>query len=201
MKESWSVGARSSNHGERRTEEDLDIEPWTPGSCVLKIKPNHRVEVNCASARNLPQTGNARFHLEKPATMPCLVGGQLVRNRRAWAHQRHVPAKNIKKLWQLVKTGLPKEPADRRNPFVRRKLVYSAGDPGGRRHLLVDQLRNKLPVYAVIVIHIHRSEFQKHELPSVMPDSSLAKENRALRRRLDRDRNHGAERKAQDRED
>ena len=44
-----SVGAGSSDHGERCTEEDFDIEPRTPGGGVFQVESHHFIEIDRAS--------------------------------------------------------------------------------------------------------------------------------------------------------
>src|SRR5258708_7140704 len=79
-----SVGAGPSDHSQRCTEEDFDIEPRTPHSGILQVESNHGIEVDSTSTRNLPQSRDSRFYFEQPATVPCLVSGQFIRNWRPW---------------------------------------------------------------------------------------------------------------------
>ena len=54
-----------------------------------EIQADHFVEGRTAPAGDLPETRDARFHIE-PLPVPQLVSFDFVRNRGAWSNQAHI---------------------------------------------------------------------------------------------------------------
>ena len=77
--------------------------------------------------------GNARLDLQDAATVPGLIGRQLIGNRGTRPDQRHVSAKHVQELGQLIEAGFAQELPDRRNSLVAGQLVDALA-VGGRRN-------------------------------------------------------------------
>src|SRR5207237_10811527 len=80
---------------------------------VADIELHLPMEVDVAAPRDLPETGDSRYCGEPPP-IGRIVEGDLRGNRRARPDQRHLAAKDINELWQLV----------------QRKLAADTPDPG-----------------------------------------------------------------------
>ena len=79
------------NHCERRAQENLQVKPWRPRHGIAKVHPDHIVELDAASARNLPHPGDAGLGFEHAAPVPGLIRRQFVGNCGTRPHQRHLP--------------------------------------------------------------------------------------------------------------
>ena len=54
---------------------------------ISQVEPNHLIERNATSAVHLPQTSNPRLHFQYAPSVPCLIGRDFIRNRRARSDQ------------------------------------------------------------------------------------------------------------------
>src|SRR5262249_42241320 len=95
--------------------------------------------------------------------MPWLVLDDFVCKRRPWSDERHVTTQDVPQLRELVKTGLPQDATDRRNPWVIsdfEQLVGPsfAGDAAG-----LDERADKFVVDLVVGVRVHGTELQHRE--------------------------------------
>src|ERR1017187_10345310 len=159
--------ARTFDYGQRREHEDLGIKPGRPRRCVSQVQPDHVVELDAASAGNLPQPRNSGFDFQYPATVPRLVGCQFIWDWRTGADERHLSFENIQELRQLVEASLTQELPDSSHSRVVRELVYSLAFAGRSFTLPLagNQLQCMLFVNARIVVCVHRSELQECKVP------------------------------------
>src|ERR1035438_5351742 len=104
------ICASTFDYGQRREHEDLGIKPGRPRRCVSQVQPDHVVELDAASAGNLPQPRNSGFDFQYPAAVPRLVGGQFIWDWRTGADERHLSFENIQELRQFVEASLTQEP-------------------------------------------------------------------------------------------
>src|SRR5262245_62913259 len=110
--------------------------------------------------------------------MPGLVLLDLVRQRRARTDQRHVAAKRVDELRQLVEARLAQDAADRRYPGVVRNLEQGRGAGGLLLTAALDERVDVIAMNRLIRVRVHRPEFQHGERPAVLPHASLTKEDR-----------------------
>ena len=87
--------------------QNLKVQPRGPRGCVPEIQSHHFIETDGASTHNLPQPCNSGLYTEQSASVPGLVGSQLIWYRRAWSNKRHITNEDVKELWEFVKTGPP----------------------------------------------------------------------------------------------
>ena len=150
----------------------------------LQIQPDHFIELDSASASNLPQPSDPGFDLQYPATVPCLIGSQLIWNCRTRANERHISLQNIDQLGQLIQAGscariLP----IRVILLIIRKLIDTlAISVSGRvyarsrpqliwSHILCEHL---------IIVGVHRTKFQECKVSTILPDPLLSKQHRTF---------------------
>ena len=173
------ICARTFDHGQRREHEDLGIKPGRPRRCVSQVQPHHVIELDAASAGNLPQSRNPGFDFHYPTTVPRLVSGQLIWNWRTRTDERHLSFENVQELRQFIQAGFPQQLPDSGDSRVVRELVYSLAFAGRPFTLPLagNQLQCMLFVNARIVVCVHRSELQECELATVLPNTLLAKKH------------------------
>src|SRR6185437_6055133 len=73
----WNlVGALAAHHRWNRLQRDLDVETQAPVFDVIEVHQHHLIEVNIAAPAHLPQSGDARRHLQ-PRLLPVLIFSEL----------------------------------------------------------------------------------------------------------------------------
>jgi hypothetical protein len=92
------IRPRSSQDGNRRLAQDLEIEPDRLLSDVPEIQANHFIERRSAAAVHLPETRYSRLGFEDPSSVPQRVFFEFIGYWRARADQGHFAAKNIEEL-------------------------------------------------------------------------------------------------------
>jgi hypothetical protein len=122
-------------HGPRRLDQYLEIEPQRPGPPaiaslpasqarrggqgheragvdVLEIQIHPFLETHIVSTGgNLPKAGKPGFHGKAPS-LPVVIFSHLGRNRGPGSNDTHFTLKNIDQLRQLVHAGFPEEGSD-----------------------------------------------------------------------------------------
>src|SRR5215471_388010 len=84
------IRAIAKEHGFRRKEKDLQVQPERPPSGVLQIETDHVVEARPATTVDLPKPRQARSDFNDPSPMPQSIVLELVGQRRARTDQRHL---------------------------------------------------------------------------------------------------------------
>ena len=108
-------------------ENNLQVRDGTAFGDVLKVTPNHAVEVGIVSVGHLPPAGDPRLH-GKSLQVVLGVLGNLVRQRRARADDGHLAQKHVEELRELVDGVLANEPADLGDARVVLHLEHGASD-------------------------------------------------------------------------
>src|SRR5205809_7909958 len=96
----WAVliRARARQHDAHGSDENFQIEPERPARRIAQIEPDHVVEAQPASTRDLPEPGDAGLRLEHAPPMPHVIALELVGNRRARADERHLAFEAIEQM-------------------------------------------------------------------------------------------------------
>src|SRR5262245_60178305 len=94
----------SRDDGADGPKQNLEVEPEATIADVGDIEPQAIVEVDVGAATHLPESGEARLHLE-PRRVPQTIGFRSER-RRTRPDQRHVSLEHVQQLRQFVETEL-----------------------------------------------------------------------------------------------
>ena len=92
---------------------------------VEEVEPDEVVEVQLRAARHLPQPGDARQH-EVALAMPVLELVVVALGQRPRPDERHLAARDVPQLRQLVEREAPQHPSDRRHARVVAHLEQRA---------------------------------------------------------------------------
>src|SRR5437763_10841625 len=85
------ISVITAQHHGQSSQDNFQIEQERPVLYVEEIKFDHLIKRQTVATRDLPQSSQSRLHIE-PLAMPELIGFDLIRNRRARAHDAHVAA-------------------------------------------------------------------------------------------------------------
>src|SRR6266571_449370 len=167
-----STRTLARDDGRRRGKENLDVGPEGTPPGVAEVEAYHLVEGGTASARDLPESGDSRLGFDESPPVPELVLDELVRKRGAWPDQRHLAAKYVPQLRQLVEAGLSEKTADRRHPRIPGQLEQRRA---GRVDLAArpDEPAHELLVQLGIGVHLHRPKLEHREPFHHVPDPRL----------------------------
>src|SRR5262249_34670146 len=117
-----SVSALPGDRRPRRRQKDPEVGRERPRSSVAEVEAHHLVERGAASPPDLPGPRDPGPRLENAPTMPGRVPLELVGQRRARPHERHVSPEDVPELGQLVEARLPEEVPEPRDPAVMGEL-------------------------------------------------------------------------------
>src|SRR5208283_3478998 len=67
------IGAFAQQHGKRRLKDNPQVHPQGPLPYIPDVHADRVIEGKGAPALDLPQSGNAWFHLHHPPSMPYIV--------------------------------------------------------------------------------------------------------------------------------
>src|SRR4051794_40732259 len=101
-----------------------------------------------------------------------------VTDARSRSYERHVAAKDIEQLRQLVETRLPENGSHSCDFAVASELVVPVCHRCG---LAVHDVADVLAMLFLIGPNTHRSELQGGEFPHFEPESPLTEQDRAVR--------------------
>src|SRR5215469_14279179 len=104
------IGAVAADHGQRRFEKNLQVEPDGLFPDITQIHPHHFVECGAASAVHLPLARDTGLYFQDPAPVPQQVMFKFIRNGRTWPHERHLAPEDIQKLRNLIETAFAQKP-------------------------------------------------------------------------------------------
>src|SRR5277367_6405654 len=107
------VSAVSGDHCYGSPKKNFDVQPDGPRTRVLQIHADHVVKLCAAATINLPQSGYTRLDFQNAATVPSVVGLELILDRRARPNQRHFAYQHIPELWDFIQTRLAQNAANR----------------------------------------------------------------------------------------
>src|SRR5207248_6167853 len=99
---------RAGEEGERRSREDLQVEPGRAVLDVPDVELDPIVPRQACSSVDLRPAGDAGPDVETPA-LSRRVALDLVRERGAGADEAHVAADDVPQLWQFVDRQAPQE--------------------------------------------------------------------------------------------
>src|SRR5262249_62252373 len=105
-------GPPSAQDGEHRPAQDREIEPDAPVVNVPDVERKAVVPRQRVAAAHLHETGDAGTN-SVPARLLRRVTRQILRQQRPGTDQRHVAAKHVQKLRQLVDAGFAEPAANR----------------------------------------------------------------------------------------
>ena len=110
-----------------REENNLQVRDEAALGDVLQITADHPVKVGIVAVGHLPPAGDARLHCQ---ALQVVVGvlRNLIRQRRARAHDGHLPQEHVEELRELVDGVLADELADFRYARVVPHLEHGTGD-------------------------------------------------------------------------
>src|SRR3984957_7463581 len=113
--------------------------------------------------------------------MPSLIGGQLIWYWRARANEGHFTLQHIEELGKFIETGSAQYFAHTRNSFIVGEFIdaFAGLFWGCSARLTRNQARDKILMRFVVVVHEHRTKFEKCESLTVAPYPLLEIENRA----------------------
>ena len=92
--------------------EDAQVQPQTPVLDVGEIKVHVELKRGTVACRNLPQTRDARFHVQSPELVKFVVV-DLVDRMRPRSDQAHLPAQHVPELREFVEAVAADDTADR----------------------------------------------------------------------------------------
>ena len=168
----------------------FDVEGERPVVDVGEVELHPLVEARqVAAPGDLPEAGEPRLHREA-AALPLLVAGDLLRERRAGADERHLPLQDVPELRDLVEGEAAEEAAEGGDARVVRRLEDGPVVLVQVRHL------GEQPLGAFD----HRPELVERERPPVQAAAHLPEEDRAVRGDLDEGRDERGEREADETE-
>src|ERR1035437_3086138 len=153
----------------------------------MEVQTDHLVEPRTAPAAHLPQSGNARPHLQYSPPVPDIINLELIGNRRTGPDEGHFTPQDVPELRKLIEADFPQEFADRghsriicnlvdrRLNFVLVRAIFDAG--------------NKLPDVLLVncrtIILIHGAKLQAFEARSELAKTFLLENHRTFGRQLD----------------
>ena len=166
----WRALAR--DHVRDGLQNDAGVERQRPVVDVRHVQAHPGFKIDGIAAIERPETSEPGTHAQ-PAALPALVPLHFAWNRRTRTHQRHVAAKHIEKLGQLVQRKPAQKPADRGQP----RIVGNLG-----HHVFRIEMRDL--VHPFFRIDDHGAEFVEGEIPSVQPAADLSENHRPPGREL-----------------
>src|SRR3954469_12865150 len=83
----FSICPFSHHHRQWGLQENLDVEPWRPGTRISQVEPHHLVELYPAAAIDLPKSSDTGFGLKQTRPMPELVRFHFIGDRWSRANQ------------------------------------------------------------------------------------------------------------------
>ena len=134
---------------------------------VLHVQPYLLLEWNFGVALDLPQAGEAGFHVQ-PLPFLQSVLRHFSRHRRAWTNQCQISEQDVQKLGHLIDAESPDEAPNSRNARI---LFHFEYDP-----VAGFILRCKFILQLVSVTH-HGTEFVELEQAAILPNAGLSEEN------------------------
>src|SRR5207244_7754973 len=90
-----STGTLPRDHRGGRHQEDLDIGPERARPGVPEVEAHYLVEGRATAPRHLPESCNPRLGFQDATAVPGPVLLKLVRKRRTWPDQRHIPSQHV----------------------------------------------------------------------------------------------------------
>jgi len=189
----WATGfttlmsALALNHSSGSLRQDLQVQPYGPGTRILQIQANHFVKAGPAASFHLPQSGDAGLDFENAPPVPDFILSKFVGQRRPRSNKRHISTQDIPELRQLVQTGLADKAADGSHAWIFLNLEDRLRSSFGLSiNLSGDELFDILLVDFWVTIRSHRAEFQYCKSLPVLAETFLLEQHRALGRKLDR---------------
>src|SRR5438094_2893379 len=162
-------------------DENLEVEPQRPAPHVFQIQLAHLAIGQEIAARHLPQTGDARQHLQA-VELPVVVRVELVPEGRSRPYQAHLTTYHIEELRHFIEGGTAQPTPHPRHAIVVDELVNGPTvGPGvaGVRLLTVQHPLHQLAVRRIGSTVAHRPEFPYPEPSPTCADPLLAEEHRA----------------------
>src|SRR5947209_1768167 len=132
------VRAAPGGNGRQGLGEDRDVEPDRPVLEVVEVETYEVVEAEVDAAGDLPKAGHSRED-EVALPMPVVELDVVAQRQRARADERHLAAKHVEDLRQLVDRVPAQEAPDPRHTGVVLDLEE-------RTRGLVDRLESRLPL-------------------------------------------------------
>ena len=168
------AGTPPRYHFDDRERHDLQV-GGNPALCdIFKIATNHAVEVGVVTVGHLPPASYAWLNGQ---TLQVVLGvlRDLIRQRRARAHHRHLPQEHVQELRELVDGVLADEPADPGDAGVLLHLEHGAGD--------LVLLLELIEAFVGVLVHgaeLPHAEGRQAAVGAGLPYSDLAVEWAAL---------------------